>query len=390
MTFKEPHVLEILFSSLSIGVGSFAMHLILDKVRQQAFYLPLLLLMLGLTIISASGFVFFAFEQGVINYIAVLAPCFLLLAPSLWFYTNGLVAVEPWRFKNTDIKHYVPALLSLVLSFTLLVAPSSTLQQMFFADEVENTVLTITISISIMFVLAVWFIQTTYYLFKLMNLTKRYHQQLKDVFCDLTDKKYKWLIYITVAMLANWIWGIASITLDEQNIAIVEPLWGQALCLITIWGFGYYGLKQQPGFANTYQQTEKRITNTTKTTESAPYQRSALTQENAIKIAEKIHYALQHERIYLDANLNLFKLAKHLNEPSQYVSQTLSQVMQTSFFECINNARVEAAKAMLLAGQGNVLEIAMSVGFNARSSFYKAFKRATGHTPSQFQKAHHS
>ncbi|WP_442792719.1 helix-turn-helix domain-containing protein [Pseudoalteromonas sp. T1lg23B] len=75
-----------------------------------------------------------------------------------------------------------------------------------------------------------------------------------------------------------------------------------------------------------------------------------------------------------------------MNEPSQYVSQTLSQVMQTSFFECINNARIEAAKEMLRAGQCSILEVAMSVGFNARSSFYKAFKSRTNMTPSEFQK----
>ncbi|MBD1581136.1 helix-turn-helix domain-containing protein [Pseudoalteromonas sp. S16_S37] len=369
------------------------MHVILDKVKHQPFYLPLLLLMLGLTIISASGFVFFAFEQGVITYIALLAPCFLLLAPSLWLYTNGLVAVEPWRFKHAYIKHYLPSLLSLSLTMALLLAPNALLQKMFFTDEVvANTALTVFISVAIMLVLAVWFMQTAYYLYKLINLTKRYHQQLKDVFCDLSNKKYQWLIYITMAMLLNWIWGVLSIALDNQSIALFAPQCGQALCLITIWGFAYYGLKQQPGFANTYAQTQKPITDTdtTRAEDAASYKRSALSQEHASKIADKIQHALVQQRIYLDANLNLFKLAKHLNEPSQYVSQTLSQVMQTSFFECINNARVEEAKTKLLAGQGNVLEIAMSVGFNTRSSFYKAFKSATGQTPSQFQKAHNS
>ncbi|BBN82506.1 hypothetical protein PA25_24910 [Pseudoalteromonas sp. A25] len=391
MTINQQNVLEILFSSLSLGVGSFAMHLFFDKIKQQPFYLPLLLLLLGLTIISASGIVFFAFNNAVITYIAILPPCFLMLAPSLWLYTNGLVASEPWQLTVAALKHYLPAIASLILTFTLLLTPSALLNKMFFSNEtITATAHSTFISIAIMVTIAVWFIQTIAYLVKLSNLTRRYHQQLKDVFCDLTNKKYKWLIYLTITMLINWIWAALAVVFDSSDNLMFSAHWGQALCLITIWGLSYYGLKQQPGFNSLYQQKQTLITSESSENDTTRYQRSALTQEKAQQIADKVQCAIEHDQIYLDSSLTLFKLAKHLNEPSQYVSQTLSQIMQTSFFECINNARVEAAKVKLLSGQGNVLDIAMSVGFNARSSFYKAFKAGTGQTPSQFQKSHHS
>lgn len=40
---------------------------------------------------------------------------------------------------------------------------------------------------------------------------------------------------------------------------------------------------------------------------------------------------------------------------------------------------------LLLAGDKTVLDIAMEVGFNARSSFYKAFKKETGATPGEYR-----
>jgi AraC-like DNA-binding protein len=40
----------------------------------------------------------------------------------------------------------------------------------------------------------------------------------------------------------------------------------------------------------------------------------------------------------------------------------------------------------LLEENKNVLEVAMDVGFSSRSSFYKAFKRYTGLTPSEYKK----
>ena len=67
------------------------------------------------------------------------------------------------------------------------------------------------------------------------------------------------------------------------------------------------------------------------------------------------------------------------------IYQVFSQQMQTTFYSYINDARIEAAKVELKVSQRNVLEIALSVGFNSRSSFYNAFKKNTGMTPSKYK-----
>ena len=75
-----------------------------------------------------------------------------------------------------------------------------------------------------------------------------------------------------------------------------------------------------------------------------------------------------------------------VHKPSQYVSQTLSQQLGTTFFDFINGARIDDAKQMLVDTDESVLDIALTIGFNSRSSFYKAFKQFTGVTPSQYRK----
>jgi len=62
--------------------------------------------------------------------------------------------------------------------------------------------------------------------------------------------------------------------------------------------------------------------------------------------------------------------------------------MDTTFFDYVARWRVEAAKQHLASNQASVLEIAIDVGFNSRSTFYKAFKRETGVTPSAFRAQH--
>ncbi|WP_105169075.1 hypothetical protein [Pseudoalteromonas sp. T1lg23B] len=239
---------EMLLSGITLGVGGFSCFLVAHKMCQQAFYIPLFMLLFALTLLSAGGVVFVGFEQHVFAYIAILAPCFLLLAPSLWLYANALVASTPWRFNGSDIKHYIPAMTSLVLSLAIVLAPNTLLQNMFFSDlDVAPGFLSIFISIAIMLVIGVWLLQTIGYLLSLAKLSHRYHRQLANVFCDLTHKKLKWLRVIVATMFINGTWALLAIT--DINFVLFEAVWGQLLCLLTIWGLGYFGLNQQPGFS---------------------------------------------------------------------------------------------------------------------------------------------
>jgi len=45
------------------------------------------------------------------------------------------------------------------------------------------------------------------------------------------------------------------------------------------------------------------------------------------------------------------------------------------------------AQKLLSSGEDTVLDVALEVGFNSRSSFYSAFKKVTGQTPSAYRQA---
>jgi AraC-like DNA-binding protein len=64
----------------------------------------------------------------------------------------------------------------------------------------------------------------------------------------------------------------------------------------------------------------------------------------------------------------------------------LNQELGTTFYELVNRLRIEHAKRLLMSDvERNVLDVALEVGFNAKSTFNTAFKRHAGMTPSEFR-----
>jgi len=117
------------------------------------------------------------------------------------------------------------------------------------------------------------------------------------------------------------------------------------------------------------------------------YARSALSEDLAKRLATRIEAAMREDRLFLDPNLSLQKLACHVAGPPNLVSQALNERMGSTFFDYVARWRIEAAKPMIVAQERSILVIAMEVGFNSKSTFYKAFKKETGLTPKAFAAA---
>lgn len=120
----------------------------------------------------------------------------------------------------------------------------------------------------------------------------------------------------------------------------------------------------------------------------AKYARSRLAPAVRARIKQKIEAALQAEEVYGDSLLSLRTLSAVLKEKPHYVSQVINQDFGTNFYELVNRRRIERAKELLVAApERTVLEIALAVGFNAKSTFNTAFRQQMGITPSQFRPA---
>ncbi|MEP5566331.1 MAG: helix-turn-helix domain-containing protein [Halioglobus sp.] len=121
------------------------------------------------------------------------------------------------------------------------------------------------------------------------------------------------------------------------------------------------------------------------------YAKSGLDESGLKRVMDRVTQLMQQEQRYLDSNLSLPQLATELSCSVNHLSQAINAGFGMSFFDYVNQYRVNAAKKLLSAQderKGAILDIALSVGFNSTSTFYAAFKKSTGQTPAQYRRTH--
>ncbi|MCB0366009.1 MAG: AraC family transcriptional regulator [Bdellovibrionaceae bacterium] len=134
-----------------------------------------------------------------------------------------------------------------------------------------------------------------------------------------------------------------------------------------------------------------RVVKETNPQEATPrYQFSTLTPAEMEKIAEQAISYFEGSDDILDPNFKLGRLSKALSVPKHHLSQVLSLSLQRSFYDLLNEYRIEEVKRRLkdpsYDGQ-TIIDIAYGVGFNSKSTFNTAFKRLVGMTPSAYRES---
>lgn len=118
------------------------------------------------------------------------------------------------------------------------------------------------------------------------------------------------------------------------------------------------------------------------------YANSPLKASEAARIVSALE-ALAHQRFYTDPNLSIEKLSEQVQTSRHTLSQVLNERLGKSFFEYLNELRVEEAKRLLRDPASEHLKIAAiayDAGFHSLSVFNDVFKKQTGNTPSDFRK----
>jgi len=117
--------------------------------------------------------------------------------------------------------------------------------------------------------------------------------------------------------------------------------------------------------------------------EVEPITRPLLDDDGVALARRRLDEIRKRGDLLLDPLVSLPKLARAIGVSPNQLSYVLNHHIGQNFFDYVNGARIEEARAVLIAEPDRtILDVALSVGFNSKSTFNLAFKKLTGDTPS--------
>ncbi|MCO7224302.1 AraC family transcriptional regulator [Pleionea sp. CnH1-48] len=321
-------------------------------------------------------------------YVSVVFPALFLLNPALQLYIESITFGQLLRLKNIPYRQSALFLIGLLISILCMSLSEEQRQSIFILGTAADTGLPLVVVLLLFFALMFWIMDCILTLYQLTKRLMAYHKKLKDILSNTNQQTHSTQGALALG-IASWVSAfvlmILSSLFEQSHYAEVVKV---TLYLILIWSIAMFGILHASSINPTELTEIDGLTDDDASVKNRHrYQRSALGQEQAKRLEEKLDRAMMEDKLYLNSSLTLQKLAQHLSVSPNYISQTLNETMEVNFFDFVNRWRVIAAKERLKNSSDTVSDIALAVGFNARSSFYKAFKQETGETPNGYRKS---
>ena len=313
----------------------------------------------------------------------------LLIAPCLWLAIKESVEGRRPTLACVGWRHLAVIIAGVVLTLPLIETAhfGVTFDN---PDRVVAPLLEPAIHETMLLCLAIFAVQVPYYLWQCRRLLLE-----QRVFAGLGSTgasipSHSWLHISLIIVCTTWLLGVLR-TLAGA-LSAHSPGFFALVALIDVSvtiGCVYLIVKRVTCTAPREMRAEVpslRATDTESASSESKYAKSQLDASVRTRIVRKLEVAFRTEEIYRDSRLSLGSLSRRINENEHYVSQVMNQELDTTFYELVNRHRIEHAKRLLVeASDQNVLDVALTVGFNAKSTFNSAFRRHTGMTPREYR-----
>lgn len=314
-----------------------------------------------------------------------------LMAPALWLLAIETSTNRRPPLKTLSVVEWSVIILGALLTLPLIMAAHS---GTFIVDPARRGVQTFLVTYvheTMLVCIALFLLQVPFYLRKSFAIVRQHIKWDFGLFSNIDDMPLNTLRVLIWLMVGNWVLSLArtSRSLLVEGTSLLDPLLTCVKAGITLWVLVII-LKRALLLSTAAPQSSagvKAINDTEEPDQANKYARSALDTITRERIERKLKTAMEEDRIFTRSNLKLRDLCTHLNESTHYVSQVINQSLGTSFYELVNQYRIEAAKQLLLENpESSVLDVAMEVGFNSKSPFNSAFKKITSATPKEYRK----
>ena len=300
-----------------------------------------------------------------------------LHGPALWFYIKSL-SIPGFRFKLIYLLHFIPFLAFLIAHYfnfinLPVIEKIDIAKGELFKDQAFYKISVLSIGISTI----------TYNVWALI-LIQKHRNNLLLSFSKIEDIDLNWLRILTIASLICFGVNHALFNLD-----LIFHYASHKILSLTVYSFasiyilviGYFGLLQKRVFVN--RDIEDQITYD----KSAKIERPDTPREEDNEFINSLLSFMEQKQPWLDPEITISKLGELLKVKTENLSEILNSYLNSTFFDFINKYRVEEFKVQSVSEANShlsIMGIAYNCGFNSKASFYRAFKKFEGISPSTY------
>ncbi|PJZ75389.1 helix-turn-helix domain-containing protein [Leptospira neocaledonica] len=306
--------------------------------------------------------------------------------PLLLLYIRNLTT-EGKSFRRTDLLHFVPFVF---LQFILLA-------KLFFFQSPEEELYPHEwhrpsrgfhpnggLLVTSMLVYSIW-------TFLLLN---RHRRNIVNHFSNIDGiKDLRWMYWSLVLFVISTCvhFLLEGLLFTDLPPETYEPrlIRGAAVLAFSVF-FCWFGVRQTVVY--THRELHAFKTKTSKEEEEVEeerkkYEKSGLREDMIPEYLSKIRGYMESEKPYKDSEFSIDLLSENTEVPRFYITQILSETLETNFYNFVNEYRIKDIIFVLgniSEERPNFLRLALEYGFNSKSTFNTSFKKVTGKTPTQY------
>lgn len=369
-----------------IGFGFVLLILLCRVCRKLTWYLPLVFYVL---LVMVDCFAEFMLQTGYIVYaphvLYINEPLNLLVGLMIYLYARGQ-EFQSLKIGKYDFYLFIPFVLSLLtyIPTYMLSAEEKILEYQQFGDlesDIENFVW------EWIFLVLVNFSFLAAALLRFRN----YNEKIKTLYSNIHDRGFHITQVLIKLGMIVYVLELISVYLTYYELPFHIELYNiydivQLLILILI---GYDALTSYKHSVVIKAEWDKiQLEDGSNIVDAIKYARSNLTREQSDDIKLELEAYMEKHEPYLNSQIRIKDLADQTGISSHQISQVLNESFNQNFFEFINSYRVKKAISLIEDSQNSLLTfsaIGFEAGFNSKTTFYEAFKKATGTTPAQYK-----
>ncbi len=297
---------------------------------------------------------------------------FLIYNPLLYLYTLSLTK-KNFVLTQNHFLHLLPFVIFLVSN--LLFKPDFSLNHFWLHDRFFWYRVIYSITALFSFII---------YTGLSIVLVHRHRKNLRNEFSSIeANRTLSWLLFVLIFyVLYNSLIIFNGLIKIFATIPAYPWYIARASLLILTYAFGFYGLKQRIIFKTDSSQIPNK--------KQTKYKNSRLSENDKIKIKNALIQYFKTEKPYINGDLTISAVAKHLNISRHILTEILNNEIGRNFYQFVNEYRINLAKEMLQNKKYDnysIEAIGFECGFNSKSTFFTVFKTFTGLTPLQFKKS---